>query len=80
VTTGSLASIGAAITGYLTVAHYHGARLVCLASGCETVQHSRYALLFGVPVALLALLAFVVILASVIVDTPSSLAAAPLSS
>ena len=72
---GALAAVGALITGYLTVAHYHGARLVCPTSGCETVQHSRYALLVGIPVALLGLLAFVGMLATAILDTPPAHAA-----
>jgi uncharacterized membrane protein len=68
----ALAAVGAAVTGYLTLAHYDGARLVCPTSGCETVQHSSYALLLGVPVALLGLLAFLGMLAAAAVDTPSA--------
>src|SRR4051795_6341202 len=67
VATAVLAGIGAAVTGYLTVVHYTGARLVCPTSGCETVQHSRYAEVAGVPVALLGLLGFAAILGTALV-------------
>jgi uncharacterized membrane protein len=63
----AVAGLGAAVTGYLTVVHYTGARLVCPTSGCETVQHSRYAELVGIPVALLGLLGFVAIFATALV-------------
>jgi uncharacterized membrane protein len=63
----AVAGLGAAVTGYLTLAHYNGARLVCPTSGCETVQHSRYAEIVGIPVALLGLLGFVGIFATALV-------------
>src|SRR3954452_8638062 len=63
----TVAGLGAAVTGYLTVVHYTGARLVCPTSGCETVQHSRYAEVAGVPVALLGLLGFAAILGTALV-------------
>src|SRR5438046_1746207 len=63
---GALAAVGALVTGYLTLAHYRGARLVCPTSGCETVQRSRYAQIAGVPVALLGLLGFLAIAATVL--------------
>ncbi|MDX6503820.1 MAG: hypothetical protein QOE29_945 [Gaiellaceae bacterium] len=66
--TGVLAGLGSLVTGYLTLARYDGARLACPTSGCETVQHSRYAELAGIPVALLGLLAFLVILGSALAD------------
>ena len=65
-----LASIGIALVGlgiaaYLTIVHYAGGSPVCaIAHGCETVQHSSYAKLGGVPVALLGMLGYVGILAS----------------
>jgi uncharacterized membrane protein len=62
----ALALVGVAIAGYLTYVHYAGVSITCSTGGCETVQHSRYAEIFGVPVALLGLLAFVGILASAI--------------
>jgi uncharacterized membrane protein len=63
-----LAVIGTAIAGYLTWVHYAGLRVVCLAGGggCEKVQSSDYAQLAGVPVALLGLIGYVGILASVL--------------
>ena len=71
----ALAALGAGITGYLTVVHYTGARLACPTSGCEIVQHSRYAELVGVPVALLGLLAFLAIAATALADLPELTAA-----
>jgi uncharacterized membrane protein len=54
-----LASIGSALSAYLTYVHYSGELALCLgAGGCETVQSSRYAEIVGLPVALFGLLAF----------------------
>jgi uncharacterized membrane protein len=69
---GAVAGLGAAVTAYLTVVHYTGARLVCPTSGCETVQRSRYAELLGVPVALLGLLGFLTILGTALVRGPQA--------
>jgi uncharacterized membrane protein len=58
-----LCLLGIGIAGYLTVVHYAGLRPVCeISHGCETVQTSRYANLFGIPVALLGLLSYVLML------------------
>jgi uncharacterized membrane protein len=63
------ALVGLAIAGYLTVTHYAGADPVCaVAHGCATVQKSAYSELAGVPVALLGLLGYVAILASLAGD------------
>jgi uncharacterized membrane protein len=63
------ALVGLAIASYLTVAHYAGADPVCaVAHGCATVQKSAYSELAGVPVALLGLLGYVAILASLAGD------------
>jgi uncharacterized membrane protein len=63
-----LAVIGIAIAGYLTIVHYRESLLVCSGiSDCETVQTSKYAEIFGIPVALLGLLTFVLLLALAIV-------------
>lgn len=62
----ALALVGLAIASYLTYVHYAGVSITCSTGGCETVQHSRYAEIFGVPVALLGLLAFAGILAGAI--------------
>lgn len=59
------ATIGAGIAAYLTVVHYTHTSPICTSGGCEEVQHSSYAKLAGVPVALLGLLAYIGILASV---------------
>ena len=58
------AAIGAAIATYLTVIHYAHVAPVCTTGGCEKVQHSSYAELAGVPVALLGLLAYVGLIAT----------------
>jgi uncharacterized membrane protein len=60
-----LAGIGMAIAGYLTWVHYSGDEPLCLASGaCERVQSSDYADVAGVPVALLGVIGYAAILAS----------------
>jgi len=61
---------GIAVAGYLTYVHYRPAALICTTGGgCETVQESSYAVLFGIPVALLGLLGYVAVLALVIWDS-----------
>ena len=60
-----LALAGAGVAGYLTWAHYESRTLLCFSGGgCETVQHSSYSELAGVPVALLGLVAYAVLFAS----------------
>ena len=61
-----LALLGIAIAGYLTWVHYAGLKPVCLSGGggCEKVQSSQYADVAGIPVALLGLIGYVGILAS----------------
>ena len=64
-----VAAAGLAIAGYLTVVHYAGGTPVCAVShGCATVQQSAYAKLGGVPVALLGLLGYAAILATLARD------------
>jgi uncharacterized membrane protein len=58
------ASAGLAIAAYLTVVHYTHTAPVCTTGGCEKVQHSSYAELAGVPVALLGLFAYLAIAAT----------------
>ena len=54
---------GIALASYLTYVHYQPKALICTGSGgCETVQDSRYAMLAGIPVAVLGLAAWVVVL------------------
>jgi len=51
-----VSSAGVGVTGYLTNNHFSGGQLACFGGGgCEQVQASRFALLYGVPVALLGL-------------------------
>jgi uncharacterized membrane protein len=63
-----LAALGVAITIYLTILHYDNGVVFCVQHGnpCETVQHSIYSKVEGVPVALLGLIGYVVILAALL--------------
>src|SRR4051812_13799801 len=63
----SLAGIG--IAGYLTYVHYADIDPVCAggSGGCHAVQASAYAELAGVPVALLGLVGYIAILATVLI-------------
>lgn len=60
------ASVGIAIAAYLTIVHYAHTSPVCTTGGCEKVQHSSYAELKGVPVALLGLIAYLAIVATTV--------------
>lgn len=63
-----LTVLGLGVATYLTIAHYTGGTTICpLHGGCETVQHSIYSKLVGVPVALIGLIGYVLILASLLV-------------
>jgi uncharacterized membrane protein len=74
-----LAAIGLGIASYLTYVHYRGIAPVCSLGGdCERVQTSRWASLAGVPVALLGLLAYAAIVATLFVRTEEGLAAGAL--
>jgi uncharacterized membrane protein len=57
-----VALLGIGVAAYLTAVHYAHTSPICSTGGCETVQHSSYAELGGVPVALLGLLAYILIL------------------
>ena len=60
-----LALAGLGVAGYLTWVHYADLEAICAGSGgCERVQNSDYADLAGVPVALLGLIGYGTILAS----------------
>jgi uncharacterized membrane protein len=65
-----LALVGSGIAGYLTYTHFRGFAPVCLTSGCEVVQNSRWSELLGIPIALLGLLAYLSIFASALVRHP----------
>ena len=60
----ALALAGLGITSYLVAVRYSGGQILCSTGGCETVQHSRYAKVAGVPVAVLGLVGYLVLLAS----------------
>ncbi len=55
----AVAVAGIALASYLLYAREAGAQLVCTTGGCETVQSSRYAEVFGMPVAALGLVTYV---------------------
>jgi uncharacterized membrane protein len=72
-----VAVIGLGIATYLTVVHYAGDAPVCaIAHGCATVQKSDYAMLAGMPVALLGALGYLAILAALIRDDENARTAA----
>ena len=64
-----VAALGAAVAAYLTYVHYADVKVLCLAGGhgCAKVQSSTYAKLAGVPVALLGLIGYLALLASLAV-------------
>ncbi len=51
-----LAIAGTAVAGYLTYVHYNQGALVCGIGDCELVQSSKYAKMFGIPIAVFGLL------------------------
>jgi len=64
-----VAIAGLAIATYLTVVHYAGGEPVCaIAHGCATVQKSDYATFAGIPVAVLGVVGYLGILASLLRD------------
>ena len=64
-----LAALGVALAGYLTYVHYSGGVVLCSIHGnpCSAVQKSAYSKLAGVPVALIGLIGYTLILASLLV-------------
>lgn len=50
-----LAIAGVAVAGYLTYVHYDQSALVCSVGNCHTVQTSKYAVIAGIPIAILGL-------------------------
>ena len=57
----SVAGVG--VGAYLTYVHYQPAALICTSGGgCETVQDSKYAVLAGIPLAVLGLAAWIAVL------------------
>jgi len=74
-----LTLIGLAVAAYLTYVHYDGIQPVCgLGGDCEKVQTSEWADLAGVPVALLGLIGYAAILATLFVDREEALVAGAL--
>jgi uncharacterized membrane protein len=62
-----LTLVGLCVASYLTYVHYSGIRPVCTAGGsCLEVQTSIYAKIVGVPVALIGLIGYVTIMASLL--------------
>jgi uncharacterized membrane protein len=63
----ALAVIGLAVAAYLTYVHYSGVKPACTAGqSCLKVQTSQWSRLAGVPVALIGLIGYVTILASLL--------------
>jgi uncharacterized membrane protein len=60
--------IGLGVASYLTYIHYAGIKPLCgrNGGGCEIVQTSEYSKLVGVPVALIGLIGYVAIMASLL--------------
>ena len=74
-----LALIGLGVAAYLTYVHYEGVEPVCgLGGDCEKVQTSEWAYLAGVPVALLGLIGYAVILATLFIEREEALVAGAL--
>ncbi|HEV2981523.1 MAG TPA: vitamin K epoxide reductase family protein [Solirubrobacteraceae bacterium] len=63
-----LTLLGLGVASYLTYIHYAGIKPLCgrNGGGCEIVQTSEYSKLAGVPVALIGLIGYVAILASLL--------------
>ncbi len=53
-----IASVGAAVTGYLTIVKLTGDSTACPTNGCDIVLSSPYATIFGLPLALFGFLAY----------------------
>ena len=62
-----VAGIGLLDALYLTYQHYSGAGLICnISHGCEQVLNSKYAVVAGVPVALLGIIFYLTVLLMVV--------------
>jgi uncharacterized membrane protein len=76
-----LAVVGLGVAAYLSYVHYEGIEPVCgLGGDCEKVQTSEWADLAGVPVALLGLVGYATILATLFVEREEALIAGALFS
>jgi uncharacterized membrane protein len=64
----ALALVGLGVAAYLTYVHYEDIKPVCgLGGDCQKVQTSQWSELGGVPVALIGLIGYALILASLLV-------------
>ena len=63
----ALTIVGIAIAAYLTYVHYAGIESACSTGGCEVVQTSEWADVYGLPVAVLGLIGYISILGSLLV-------------
>jgi uncharacterized membrane protein len=76
-----LAVLGLGVAGYLTYVHYEDIRPVCgLGGDCVKVQTSEWSKLAGIPVAVLGLVGYAVILASLFVPGEQGLILGALTS
>jgi uncharacterized membrane protein len=59
----AITALGVGVAGYLTYVHYAGLQPFCAGGGhgCERVQSSPYAMLAGIPVAVLGLVGYLAI-------------------
>ena len=65
-----VSAAGIALAAYLTYVHYQPEALICsIGGGCETVQHSKYAVIAGIPVAMLGLAFWIAALVLVVWDS-----------
>jgi len=60
---GAIALLGALNTGYITANRLFGGETACPTGGCEQVLTSEYAYIFGVPLSLFGLLAYLAVAA-----------------
>lgn len=56
--TAAIATVGAIGTGYLTLAKFTNSKAICPTEGCDIVLNSNYAEVFGLPLSLFGLLAY----------------------
>jgi uncharacterized membrane protein len=60
----ALGLLGAGLMGYLLYVRHAGGVPICAGNGCAVVQQSRYAEIYGVPVAALGLAGFLTVAAT----------------
>lgn len=67
----ALSLVGGAVAAYLVYTRYSGAGIYCSTGGCETVQSSDYAVVAGIPVAVLGLVGYGAILVTALRPGPT---------